>query len=62
MMRIGKNTFEVSQGDTYHHPRGVGHQHEAREDSERTEIKFFPEGNALESWIQLVGPGPRSRA
>jgi hypothetical protein len=52
----------VSEGDTYHYPLGVGNQREALEDSERIEIKFFPEGNAIEFWNQLVGSGPRSRA
>ena len=56
-MRIGEETFVIEEGDTYRHPIGVGHQHEALEDSVRIEIKFYPAGNAVESWNALVGPG-----
>jgi quercetin dioxygenase-like cupin family protein len=55
-MTIGDETFVVEEGDTYRHPLGVGHQHEALEDSVRIEIKFYPAGNAIESWNRLVGP------
>ncbi len=55
-MTIGEQTFTVEAGDTYRHPLGVGHQHEALEDSVRIEIKFYPDGNAIESWNRLVGP------
>jgi quercetin dioxygenase-like cupin family protein len=54
-MSIGSETFEVEAGDTYHHPMGVKHQHESLEDSVRIEIKFYPDGNAIESWNRLVG-------
>lgn len=57
-MRIGEATFVVEQGDTYRHPMGVGHQHEALEDSVRIEIKHYPAGDAIESWNALVGPRP----
>ena len=54
-MSIGSETFVVEAGDTYHHPMGVKHQHESLEDSVRIEIKFYPDGNAIESWNRLVG-------
>ena len=54
-MRIGSETFTVEQGDTYFHPLGVVHQHEALEDSIRIETKVFPNGNAIDSWNKLVG-------
>lgn len=57
-MTIGDETFDVDEGDSYRHPLGVGHQHEALEDSVRIEIKFYPQGNAIESWNALVGPPP----
>lgn len=55
-MRIANETFVVEQGDCYHHPLGVEHQHEVLEDSIRIEIKHYPAGNAIESWNALVGP------
>ena len=55
-MRIGDEEFLVEAGDTYRHPLGVRHQHEALEDSVRIETKFFPEGGAIEAWNRLVGP------
>ena len=54
-MRIGLESFTVEQGDTYFHPLGVVHQHQALEDSIRIETKVFPEGNAIASWNKLVG-------
>tara|TARA_Y100000588_G_C13898202_1_gene771674 strand:- start:161 stop:673 length:513 start_codon:yes stop_codon:yes gene_type:complete len=54
-MHIGSETFTVEQGDTYFHPLGVVHQHEALEDSVRIETKVFPDGHAIESWNKLVG-------
>jgi quercetin dioxygenase-like cupin family protein len=55
-MTIGKKTYVVEEGDTYRHPMGVAHCHEALEDSVRIEIKHYPAGNAVESWNALVGP------
>ena len=55
-MTIGKETCIVEEGDSYRHPISVGHQHEVLEDSVRIEIKYYPEGNAVESWNALVGP------
>lgn len=55
-MQIGKETQIVEEGDSYRHPIGVAHQHEVLEDSVRIEIKFYPAGNAIESWNALVGP------
>lgn len=55
-MTIGKESFDVEEGDTYRHPMGVAHCHEALEDSVRIEIKYYPRGNAIESWNALVGP------
>ena len=54
-MKIGSENFTVEQGDTYFHPLGVIHQHEALEDSVRIETKVFPNGNAIASWNKLVG-------
>ena len=56
-MRIGKATHIVEEGDSYRHPAGVVHQHEVLEDSVRIEIKYYPEGNAIQSWNALVGAG-----
>ena len=55
-MTIGGETFVVEGGDTYRHPMGVAHRHEALEESVRIEIKHYPNGNAIESWNALVGP------
>ena len=55
-MQIGKEIQIVEEGDSYRHPIGVAHQHEVLEDSVRIEIKYYPEGNAIESWNALVGP------
>ena len=55
-MMIGKETFLVEEGDSYRHPIGIAHRHEALEDSVRIEIKHYPAGNAVESWNALVGP------
>tara|TARA_B100000686_G_C16789226_1_gene977419 strand:+ start:2650 stop:3147 length:498 start_codon:yes stop_codon:yes gene_type:complete len=54
-MKIGSESFIVEQGDTYFHPLGVVHQHQALEDSVRIETKIFPDGNAIASWNKLVG-------
>jgi quercetin dioxygenase-like cupin family protein len=54
-MQIGTETYIVEEGDTYRHPVGVAHQHEVLQDSIRIEIKYYPEGNAVESWNALVG-------
>ena len=54
-MMIDADTYIVEAGDTYRHPMGVKHQHEALLDSIRIEIKFYPDGNAVESWNALVG-------
>ena len=54
-MTIGQETRIVEEGDSYRHPLGVAHQHEVLEDSVRIEIKYYPEGNAVESWNALVG-------
>lgn len=54
-MRIGDKSFIVEAGDTYIHPMGVVHQHEALEDSVRIETKIYPEGGAVASWNRLVG-------
>jgi quercetin dioxygenase-like cupin family protein len=56
-MRIGSEVFIVEEGDTYYHPMGMVHQHEALEDSVRIEIKTYPGGGAVASWNRLVG-GP----
>ena len=56
-MRIGKEVFIVEEGDSYYHPMGMVHQHEALEDSIRLEIKTYPNGGAVASWNKLVG-GP----
>ena len=54
-MRIGDETFIVEAGDSYFHPMGVVHQHEALEDSIRVETKIYPKGGAVRSWNRLVG-------
>lgn len=54
-MRIGEQTFIVEAGDSYIHPMGVVHQHEALEDSVRIETKIYPAGGAVASWNRLVG-------
>lgn len=54
-MRIGGKSFVVEAGDTYIHPMGVVHQHEALEDSVRIETKIYPKGGAVASWNRLVG-------
>ena len=56
-MRIGKEVFIVEEGDSYYHPMGMVHQHEALEDSIRIETKIYPDGGAIASWNRLVG-GP----
>ena len=54
-MRIGKETFIIEEGDSYFHPMGIVHQHQALEDSVRIETKFFPNGGAILAWNKLVG-------
>ncbi len=54
-MRIGDKTFVIEAGDTYIHPMGVVHHHEALEDSVRIETKIYPSGGAVASWNRLVG-------
>ena len=54
-MRIGDETFVIKAGDSYFHPMGVVHQHEALEDSIRIETKIYPRGGAIKSWNRLVG-------
>jgi mannose-6-phosphate isomerase-like protein (cupin superfamily) len=54
-MRIGDEEFIVQAGDTYLHPLGKLHQHEALEDSVRIETKIFPAGGAITAWNNLVG-------
>ena len=54
-MRIGEKTYIVEAGDSYIHPMGVVHQHEALEDSVRIETKVYPGGGAIASWNALVG-------
>ena len=58
-MRIGEATFIVEPGDSYLHPMGVVHQHEALEDSVRIETKIFPGGGAIAAWNKLVGDARR---
>lgn len=53
-MRIGDEWFIVEEGDSYFHPMGVVHQHEALEDSVRVEIKNYPRGGAIEAWNASV--------
>ena len=53
-MRIGEQTFIVEAGDSYIHPMGVVHQHEALEDSVRIETKIYPAGGAVASWNTLI--------
>ncbi len=55
-MTIAGETLVVEAGDTYRHPLGVAHQHEALEDSVRIEIKHYPAGGAIASWNTMVGP------
>jgi quercetin dioxygenase-like cupin family protein len=57
-MQIGDTTSMVKAGDSYFHPMGVVHQHEALEDSVRIETKFFPGGGAVAAWNKLVGGVP----
>ena len=54
-MQIGKETFIIEAGDTYFHPMGIVHKHEALEDSVRIETKIFPKGGAIAAWNKLVG-------
>ena len=54
-MKIGSEIFSIEEGDTYFHPLGIIHQHEAIEDSLRIETKIFPNGGAIASWNSLVG-------
>jgi ferredoxin/quercetin dioxygenase-like cupin family protein len=54
LMRVGAEVFVVEEGDTYFHPRGVLHQHEALEDSVRIETKHYPKGGAIAAWNALV--------
>jgi len=54
-MRIGDEAFVIEAGDTYFHPLGVVHQHEALEDSIRIETKIYPAGGAIVAWNKLVG-------
>ena len=54
-MRIGNEIFIVEAGDSYYHPLGMVHQHEALEDSVRIETKIFPKGGALAAWTKLIG-------
>lgn len=54
-MRIDGRSYIVEAGDTYLHPMGVVHQHEALEDSVRVETKIYPKGGAVASWNRLVG-------
>ena len=61
-MRIGDETFIVEAGDSYFHPMGVVHQHEALEDSIRIETKIYPKGGAIASWNRLVGGEGSDRA
>lgn len=54
-MRIGDETFIVEAGDSYFHPLGIVHQHEALEDTIRIETKIYPDGGAVAAWNKLVG-------
>jgi quercetin dioxygenase-like cupin family protein len=54
-MRIGRQVFIVEEGDSYYHPMGMVHQHEALEDSVRIETKIYPKGGAVAAWNKLVG-------
>lgn len=54
-MWIGDEAFVIEAGDTYFHPLGVVHQHEALEDSIRIETKIYPAGGAIVAWNKLVG-------
>jgi mannose-6-phosphate isomerase-like protein (cupin superfamily) len=60
-MWIGDRTFIVEAGDSYIHPMGVVHRHEALEDSVRIETKIYPAGGAVASWNRLVGGGAKLR-
>lgn len=53
-MRVGPDVFVVEEGDTYYHPLGALHQHEALEDSVRIETKIYPKGGAIAAWNKLV--------
>ena len=53
-MKIGPETFTIEEGDTYFHPLGIVHQHEALEDSVQIETKIYPDGSAIASWNNLV--------
>ena len=57
-MRIGDEWFIVEEGDSYFHPMGVIHQHEALEDSVRIELKNYPRGGAIEAWNASVSVQP----
>ena len=57
-MRIGEEWFTVEEGDSYFHPMGVIHQHEALEDSVRIELKNYPRGGAIEAWNASVSVQP----
>jgi len=57
-MRIGDKIHIIEAGDSYLHPMGVVHQHEALEDSVRIETKIFPRGGAIAAWNKLVGGKP----
>lgn len=57
LMRVGPDVFVVEAGDTYFHPRGALHQHEALEDSVRIETKLYPGGGAIAAWNALVAGG-----
>lgn len=57
-MRIGDEWFIVEEGDSYFHPMGVIHQHEALEDSVRIEIKNYPRGGAIDAWNASVSEQP----
>jgi quercetin dioxygenase-like cupin family protein len=57
LMRVGPDVFVVEEGDTYFHPRGALHQHEALEDSVRIETKLYPGGGAIAAWNALAAGG-----
>ena len=48
-MKIGSETFTIEEGDTYFHPLGIVHQHEAMEDLVWIETKIYPDGRAIAS-------------
>ena len=60
-MRIGNDIFIVEAGDSYYHPLGMVHQHEALEDSVRIETKIYPKGGALAAWTKLIGGAGAAR-